>query len=72
MGLNSLRSSTAFATFVICVALFADILLQNIVVPVLPYALHTRVGLDDQTDIQRWTSILLAAFGTAFMLGSCE
>ena len=72
MGLNSLRSSTKFATFVVCTAIFADILLQNIVVPVLPYALHARVGLDDEADIQRWTSILLAAFGTAFMLGSCE
>ena len=72
MRLNSLRSSATFATCVVCIAIFADILLQNIVVPVLPYALHTRVGLDDQADIQRWTSILLAAFGTAFMLGSCE
>ena len=68
---RSFRASKAFTTFVVSVAIFTDILLQNLVVPVLPYALHTRVGLEDGPGIQKWTSILSSAFGGAFMVGSC-
>ena len=71
MFLRTLQASKYFTVFVVCVAVFADTLLQNLVVPVLPYALKERVGLIDEDDIQRWNSILLAAFGGAFMVGSC-
>ncbi|KAL8954924.1 MAG: hypothetical protein Q9193_007010, partial [Seirophora villosa] len=66
----SFRSSKTFTTFVVSVAIFTDVLLQNLVAPVLPYALHTQIGLQVEADIQRWTSILLSAYGAAFMLGS--
>jgi len=68
---RSFRASKAFTTFVVSFAIFTDILLQNLVVPVLPYALHTRIGLQDEDDIQWWTSVLLSAFGVSLMLGSC-
>lgn len=71
MRLHALRASNSFTVFVVCVAVFSDVLLQNLVVPVLPYALEERVGLTDDADVQRWNSILLAAFGMTFMLGSC-
>ncbi len=71
MPLHTLRASKAFTIFVVCVAVFSDVLLQNLVVPVLPYALKERVGLRNEADIQRWNSLLLSAFGGAFMLGSC-
>ena len=71
MFARSFRSSKTFTTFVVSVAIFTDILLQNLVVPVLPYALHTRVGLEDGAAVQRWTSVLLAAYGAALMFGSC-
>ncbi|KAL8832003.1 MAG: hypothetical protein Q9191_000532 [Dirinaria sp. TL-2023a] len=67
---RSLRTSKAFTTFVVSVAIFTDILLQNLVVPVLPYALHSRIGLQKESEIQKWTSILSSAFGGAFMVGS--
>ena len=70
-SLYAFRASESYAIFVVCVAVFSDILLQNLVVPVLPYALEERVGLTDQDDIQKWNSILLGAFGATFMLGSC-
>ena len=72
MSLQALRASKTFTVFVVCVAVFADILLQNLVVPVLPYALRERVGLTEEEDVQKWSSILLSAFGGAFMGGSCE
>lgn len=69
---RSFRASKTFTTFVVSFAVFTDILIQNLVVPVLPYALHTRVGIDDQDSIQRWTSILLAAYGAMLMVGCRE
>ena len=72
MRLHALRASKGFTVFVVCVAVFSDILLQNLVVPVLPYALEERVGLTDEAEVQRWNSILLAAFGGALMMGSRE
>ena len=68
---RSLRSSKTFITLVVSVSVFTDILLQNLVVPVLPFALSERVGLTDAGDIQRWNSILLSAFGGALIIGSC-
>ena len=70
MPFRALRASKAFTVFVVCVGVFSDVLLQNLVVPVLPYALKERVGLADEADVQWWNSLLLAAFGGAFMLGS--
>ncbi|KAL9031257.1 MAG: hypothetical protein Q9196_000695 [Gyalolechia fulgens] len=67
---RSLRSSKTFITLVVSVSVFTDILLQNLVVPVLPFALSERVGLTDSGDIQRWNSILLSAFGGALIIGS--
>lgn len=68
---RSFRASKTFTTLVVCVAIFTDILLQNLVVPVLPYALQSRIGLEDEAEIQKWTSLLLSAFGCALMVGSC-
>ena len=70
MPFRALRASKSFTVFVVCVGVFSDVLLQNLVVPVLPYALKERVGLTDEADVQWWNSLLLAAFGGAFMLGS--
>lgn len=71
MFLHSIRASKTFTIFVVCVAVFADVLLQNLVVPVLPYALGERVGLTNEADVQRWNSFLIAAFGAAWTSGSC-
>lgn len=68
---QSFRASKTFTTFVVCVSIFTDILLQNLIVPVLPYALSERVGLSNKDDVQRWNSILLASYGGSLMVGSC-
>lgn len=71
MLMKQFRSSTTFAVLVVCVAVFTDIFLYGLVVPMLPFALAERVGLTD-ADIQHWNSILLASYGASIMLGSCE
>ena len=65
------RASKTFTTFVVCISIFTDILLQNLIVPVLPYALSERVGLTREDEVQRWNSILLAAYSASLMVGSC-
>ncbi len=66
------RASKTFTTFVVCVSIFTDVLLQNLIVPVLPYALSERVGLSREDDVQKWNSILLASFGGSSVVGSCR
>lgn len=65
---QELRSSKAFAIFVVGLAIFTDTLLLNLILPMLPYALHSRIGLPE-SDVQRWNSILLASYGGALIPG---
>ena len=71
MSTHNFRCSKTFTTFVLCVSVFTDVLLQTLVVPILPYALSERVGLSNKDEVQRWNSILLATYGGALMVGSC-
>ncbi|KAL9583875.1 MAG: hypothetical protein Q9212_002454 [Teloschistes hypoglaucus] len=68
MVFRRVRASRKFTIFVVSVAVFADVFLQNLISPVLPYALRDRFGLSDDADVQRWTSTLIAAFGGAWTL----
>ncbi|KNG79859.1 hypothetical protein ANOM_011824, partial [Aspergillus nomiae NRRL 13137] len=63
------RSSRAFVTLVVSVAIFTDIFLYGLIVPVLPFALKVRMGLPEN-DIQRWASTFLAIYGASIFLGS--
>ncbi|KAL9028435.1 MAG: hypothetical protein Q9196_003196 [Gyalolechia fulgens] len=69
MFASRFRSANGFIIFVVGVAVFTDMMLYGLIVPMLPYALVDRVGLA-QEDVQRWNSILLGSFGAALMLGS--
>lgn len=51
------------------VAVFTDMLLYGLIVPILPYMLSGRVGIP-QEDVQKWNSILLGSFGGALTIGS--
>ena len=64
------RISKAFTLFVVSVAIFTDIMLLGLVAPVLPLALSERVGIPGEA-VQKWNSVLLAAYGAALMIGSC-
>jgi MFS family permease len=64
-----LRSSNAFIITTISIAIFTDIFLYSLVVPVLPFALTGRAGVNEE-DLQRWTSIFLSTYGAALAVGS--
>ncbi|KAI4140336.1 MAG: hypothetical protein L6R39_005843, partial [Caloplaca ligustica] len=71
MFASRIRSSDGFIVFVVGVAVFTDMMLYGLVVPILPYALSDRVGIP-QEDVQKWNSILLGSFGGALTIGSCD
>ncbi|KAL4864389.1 hypothetical protein BDV12DRAFT_201167 [Aspergillus spectabilis] len=60
------RASKGFIIFVVVFAVFTDILLYGIIVPVTPTALTERAGLGED-DEQKWTSILLGLYGGALL-----
>ncbi|PYH78578.1 MFS general substrate transporter [Aspergillus uvarum CBS 121591] len=63
------RSSPPLVIVVVCVAVFTDIFLYGLIVPVLPFALEERIGLSGKS-VQRWSSILLATYGGSILIGS--
>ncbi|OGM48148.1 hypothetical protein ABOM_002923 [Aspergillus bombycis] len=63
------RSSRVFVTLVVSVAIFTDIFLYGLIVPVLPFALKVRMGLPEN-DIQLWASAFLAIYGASIFVGS--
>ncbi|KAJ9156455.1 Major facilitator superfamily domain-containing protein [Pleurostoma richardsiae] len=63
------RSSTLFIGAAVCIAIFSDILLYGIIVPVVPYSLTVQVGIPEH-EVQQWTAILLACYSGALFLGS--
>jgi MFS family permease len=65
--LLNLRTSTAFITITVAFAIFTDIFVYGIIVPVIPFALTERAGVPEQ-DIQYWISILLAIYGAALLI----
>ncbi|KAG4443199.1 hypothetical protein IFR05_001341 [Cadophora sp. M221] len=64
-----IRSSKTFITCTVAIAVFTDIFLYSVVVPVLPFALTVRAGVKEE-DVQRWTSIFLSVYGAALAVGS--
>lgn len=63
------RSSSTFILTTVCIAIFTDILLYGIIVPVIPFALTSRVGVDEDS-VQTWNAILLACYTIALFVGS--
>ncbi|KAL3424545.1 vesicular amine transporter [Phlyctema vagabunda] len=63
------RSSNSFIISTIAIAVFTDIFLYSLVVPVLPFALTVRAGVKEE-DVQKWTSIFLSVYGAALAVAS--
>ncbi|CAN6609526.1 hypothetical protein TRVA0_004S01332 [Trichomonascus vanleenenianus] len=64
-----LRSSQAFIVFVIFMAVFTDIFLYSVVVPVVPFAFEFRMGLAHD-EIQSAVSKSLAIYSAGLIVGS--
>jgi MFS family permease len=63
------RSSKLFILTTICIAVATDTFLYGMIVPVIPFALSSRVGVA-QSSLQSWNSILLACYGAALLVCS--
>ena len=63
------RSSKWFCILTASCAVFTDLFLYAIIVPVLPFALTHRIGVAPQ-DVQRWVSVLLTIYGVSLLVGS--
>jgi len=63
------RSSTTFIIITVSTAVFTDIFVYGIVVPVLPFALTSRSNINPDS-IQTWISIFLAVYGAALLAAS--
>ncbi|KAI9842561.1 MAG: hypothetical protein M1837_007074 [Sclerophora amabilis] len=63
------RSAKWFILTVVMMAVFTDIFLYGIIVPVIPFALTERVGVP-QDQVQGWVSTLIAIYGAALLVGS--
>lgn len=67
----SLRSSTAFITFVVAYAVFTDQFLFAVILPVFPFSLHDRSHVP-QEKVQLWISLLLGVYAIACCITSRE
>ncbi|KAH8601688.1 major facilitator superfamily domain-containing protein [Bisporella sp. PMI_857] len=65
----SFRSSKMFILTTICIAVFSDIFLYGIIVPVVPFALHERARVPESQS-QSYVSILLSVYGAALLVSS--
>lgn len=63
------RSSKFFIIASVAAAVFTDLFLYGVIVPVIPFALTTRAGIAEE-DVQTWVSILLAVYGGALLFCS--
>ncbi|KAK7888453.1 hypothetical protein LTR67_008799 [Exophiala xenobiotica] len=63
------RSSTGFIVFAMCWAVFTDVFLYGVIIPVIPFALEDRVHVSAD-DRQHWVSVLLAVYAAALLFFS--
>ncbi|KAJ4313508.1 hypothetical protein N0V84_009385 [Fusarium piperis] len=68
-ALLKLRSSAGLIVTTCSFAIFTDIFLYGVIVPVLPFSLEKRVGVTTDR-VQYWVSIALAVYGAALLGGS--
>ncbi|KAJ6780749.1 hypothetical protein PWT90_04624 [Aphanocladium album] len=65
----ALRSSSALITVTVSFAVFTDVFLYAVVVPVIPFTLRSRIGVEEHR-IQYWVSVSLAVFAVALFLSA--
>uniref|UniRef100_A0A060T046 ARAD1C13750p n=1 Tax=Blastobotrys adeninivorans TaxID=409370 RepID=A0A060T046_BLAAD len=63
------RGSKFFIVFTITMAVFTDIFLYGVIVPVIPFAFEQRMGVSAQAT-QMWVSKSLAVYAAAMAVGS--
>jgi MFS family permease len=62
-----IRSSRWFILTAVSLGVFSDIFLYGVIVPVMPYSLVERIGVDPR-DVQHYNSVLLAVYGAGLLV----
>ncbi|OAA79637.1 Major facilitator superfamily domain, general substrate transporter [Akanthomyces lecanii RCEF 1005] len=63
------RSSSALITVTVSFAVFTDVFLYAVVVPVIPFTLESRIGVASNR-VQYWVSVSLAVFAVSLFVSS--
>lgn len=63
------RSHTIFILTTVCIGVFTDMFLYSLIIPVLPFMLHDRLGVP-KSDIQQHVSGLLSVYAASTLIGS--
>ncbi|KAK2025103.1 MFS general substrate transporter [Colletotrichum zoysiae] len=63
------RSSVVFIIITVAFAVFTDVFLYGVIVPVVPFTLESRVAIGEDK-VQFWVSVLLAVYGAALLISS--
>jgi hypothetical protein len=69
LSTREFRSSKSFTLLVVCIAMFSDVFIYGLLIPVMPFALTDRLGVPEK-DVQKWNSVLLGLLGGAILVGS--
>ena len=67
--LLAFRSSKTFIIVTVATAIFTDLFIYGIIVPVFPFALVQRADINPN-QIQKWISIFLAVYGAALLIAA--
>ncbi|KAG4027217.1 hypothetical protein MFRU_032g00830 [Monilinia fructicola] len=63
------RSNTIFILATVAIGMFTDLFLYGLIVPIIPFILSDRIGVDE-SEIQYYTSVLLASYAGASVVFS--
>lgn len=63
------RSSEVFITSTVSLAVFTDMFLYGVIVPVIPFAIQERSGVQEGR-VQYWVSVLIAVYAAALLFFS--
>ncbi|QSZ29457.1 hypothetical protein DSL72_003971 [Monilinia vaccinii-corymbosi] len=63
------RSNSAFILATVAIGMFTDLFLYGLIVPIIPFILADRIGVE-QSHIQYYTSVLLASYAGASVVFS--
>ncbi|CRG82978.1 putative MFS-type transporter C18,02 [Talaromyces islandicus] len=63
------RSSNWFIVLTVAIAVFTDIFLYGVIVPIIPFALQERANVSGDR-VQYWISVLLAVYGVGLVVFS--
>lgn len=66
---NQFRSSTPFIVFTVSMAVFTDMFVYGVIVPVVPFAFTDRMGVAEE-GLQTWISVCLGLYSAGLIIGA--